>query len=97
MGVTTEAWHGITKPMQSHVNIGTGSDCSIEALARSIANVVGFDGEIEFDHDKPDGTPRKLLDITRISQIGWRPRISLEDGLRDTYEWFKAHQHDVRR
>ena len=96
LGMTAETWHGITQPMQSHVNVGTGSDCSIEALARSIAKAVGFDGAIVFDHDKPDGTPRKLLDITRISQTGWRPRISLEDGLRETYEWFKAHHHHAR-
>lgn len=69
------------------VNVGTGTDCTIAELAESMARTVGFDGAIVWDRSKPDGTPRKLLDVSRIAAVGWRPGISLEDGLRSTYEW----------
>src|SRR5581483_2739568 len=70
------------------VNVGTGDDLTIAELARLIAKVVGFDGELVFDASKPDGTPRKLLDTSRLHALGWRHAISLEDGLRSTYDWF---------
>lgn len=70
------------------VNIGWGEDVSIAELAGIIGRVVGFGGELRFDASKPDGTPRKLLDTSRLSALGWRPRIRLEDGIRTTYEWF---------
>jgi GDP-L-fucose synthase len=70
------------------INIGCGEDISIQELARLICDVVGFDGELAWDHSKPDGTPRKLLDISKISKLGWRPTISLREGIVQTYEWF---------
>lgn len=72
----------------SHVNIGVGKDIEIGELARLIARIVGFDGRIEFDTSKPDGTPRKLLDTSRLSRLGWTYSTPLEDGLRQTYDWF---------
>ncbi len=72
----------------SHVNIGVGKDIEIGELARLIARIVGFDGRIEFDTSKPDGTARKLLDTSRLSRLGWTYSTPLEDGLRQTYDWF---------
>lgn len=73
------------------INIGAGTDLTIAELAQTIARVTGFRGAIRFDHSKPDGTPRKLMDSSRISALGWRPRIDLEAGLRSTYEWYRRH------
>ena len=81
-----------TRPMLSHINVGTGQDCSIRELAEAIARVTGFRGRIVFDASKPDGTPRKLLDVSRLNALGWRATIDLEDGLRQTYDWFVAQQ-----
>ena len=72
------------------INIGTGTDLTITDLARLIADVVGFTGRFVFDASKPDGTPRKLLDISKLSTLGWRPRIPLEMGIRQTYEWYRT-------
>lgn len=74
------------------INVGTGSDVSIKELADLVGEVVGFTGKIEWDTSKPDGTPRKLLDTSRLGNIGWKPRITLERGLKETYEWFLADQ-----
>ena len=79
------------------INVGWGTDLSILELTQRVMAIVGFEGAIEFDTSKPDGTPRKLLDTTRLSQLGWQPRIALEDGLRSTYEWFCRHEGDFRR
>lgn len=76
-----------------HVNVGVGEDMTIRELAEIIAEVVGYSGPLAFDSSKPDGTPKKLLDITRLSELGWRPKISLKKGLRSTYEWFKEKQY----
>ena len=76
---------------EEHVNIGVGKDLSIRELAELIADIVGFQGRLVFDTDKPDGTPRKLVDTTRINTLGWRPRIGLEDGIRAAYAWFVAY------
>lgn len=78
------------------INVGVGEDISIRELAELIARVVGFNGEIVYDTSKPDGTPRKLLDVSRLFALGWRPRISLEEGLRQTYEWFRVHTEEIR-
>ena len=78
------------------LNVGCGDDLTIAELAGVVRNVVGYEGKIEWDTGKPDGTPRKLMDVTRLFGLGWRPRISLEDGLRSTYEWFLAHQAEAR-
>jgi GDP-L-fucose synthase len=73
---------------ESHVNVGYGSDLSIAELARTICEVIGFTGDLRFDTTKPDGTPRKLMDTTRLTALGWQPRISLSEGLAATYHEF---------
>lgn len=70
------------------INVGWGEDVSIRELATMVANTVGFQGQLQFDETKPDGTPQKLLDVSRIRSVGWRPAISLSDGVKSTYEWF---------
>ena len=74
------------------INVGTGEDVTISALAALIASVIGFEGEVSFDHVNPDGTPRKLLDVSRIHAFGWRHRTELEQGIRSTYSWFLEHE-----
>src|SRR5690606_4922143 len=81
----------------AHINVGTGNDLTIQELANLIASVVGFRGQIRFDPTKPDGTPRKLLDISRISDLGWQPNIALPQGLKDTYRWFSENVDSLRR
>ena len=81
---------------EGHVNVGAGSDLSIRGLAACVAKAVGFDGEIRFDPSKPDGTHRKLMDSSKIRTMGWSPRISLEEGIRSTYEWFLREQAALR-
>jgi GDP-L-fucose synthase len=81
---------------EQFINVGWGRDETVAELASTIARVVGFSGSLRFDPGKPDGTPRKLLDTTRISALGWAPRIALEDGIRSTYEWFLEHRHALR-
>ncbi|HPB76550.1 MAG TPA: GDP-L-fucose synthase [Chromatiaceae bacterium] len=80
-----------TRPMLSHINVGTGTDVTIRELAATIARVTGFGGELVFDPGKPDGTPRKLLDVSRLQALGWRATIGLEEGLRDAYGWYREH------
>jgi GDP-L-fucose synthase len=77
----------------SHVNVGCGEDLTIMQLAEQIKSVVGFTGEMEMDRSKPDGTPRKLLDIAALRRLGWSPRISLKEGLKMTYEWYLSNNH----
>ncbi len=72
------------------INIGTGTDVTIAELARLIADIVGFKGDFIFDASKPDGTPRKLLDVSKLTALGWCPRIDLEAGIRQTHEWYRA-------
>jgi GDP-L-fucose synthase len=74
------------------VNVGSGKEISISELAKLISEVIGYRGEIEFDSSKPDGTPRKLLENSRLSELGWTPKVSLRDGIKTTYEWFLANQ-----
>ena len=78
------------------INVGCGEDVTIAELASLVREIVGFAGAIELDRSKPDGTPRKLLDVTRMTRLGWRPRISLADGIRSTYRWFLEHPEAVR-
>lgn len=78
------------------VNVGVGEDVSILELAELVQRVVGFEGRIVLDPNKPDGTPRKLLDVSRLTALGWRARIGLEDGIRETYRWFLAHGDEAR-
>ncbi len=77
-----------TKPMLSHINVGSGEDVSIAELAGLLAKATGFSGRISYDRSRPDGTPRKLLDVSRLATMGWRSKIGLEDGIARTYEWF---------
>jgi GDP-L-fucose synthase len=74
------------------VNVGSGEEISISELAKLISEVIGYSGEIEFDSSKPDGTPRKLLENSRLSALGWTPKVSLRDGIKTTYEWFLSNQ-----
>jgi GDP-L-fucose synthase len=74
------------------VNVGTGEDLTIAELAHTMKRVVGYEGRLRFDTSKPDGTPRKLLDVSRLAALGWKARIRLEDGLRETYEWYRNHR-----
>lgn len=85
-----------TQPMLSHINVGTGVDCTIAELAHTMAKVVGFEGKLVFDTTKPDGTPRKLMDVGRLAKLGWKASITLEDGLRSTYEWFLENAEHLR-
>lgn len=78
------------------INVGVGDDISIRELGEIVASTVGFTGKIEQDLSKPDGTPRKLLDISRIKALGWAPEVELEEGIRRTYEWFQAHNSKLR-
>lgn len=96
MELPFERWGSITKPMLSHVNVGSGVDCSIKELAEMLAKVTGFEGHILFDETKPDGAPRKLLDVSKMSEVGWAPKIELEEGLAFTYEWFVSRYGDIR-
>ncbi len=77
---------------EDHLNVGTGRDISIRELAQLIAQVVGWEGDFDFDTSMPDGTPRKLLDIARLRELGWSPRIRLTDGIRQTYDWFRSQR-----
>lgn len=86
-----------TAPMLSHINVGTGIDCSIRELAQTIAEVVGYKGEIKFDSSKPDGTPRKLLDVQRLKDMGWSYSTDLNVGLTKTYNWFLENQNSFRK
>lgn len=86
----------MTTTMQSHLNIGTGEEVTIRELAHLICEVIGYQGMLVFDDQKPDGTPRKVLDISRLHQLGWRHQISLKKGLAQTYSWYLNHQGQLR-
>lgn len=85
-----------TQPMLSHINVGTGVDCTIGELAKTIAEVTGFNGKLTFDTSKPDGAPRKLMDVSRLKSLGWQASISLEDGLKDAYDWYVTNVQQAR-
>ena len=86
-----------TEPMLSHINVGTGTDVSIMELAQMVARVTGFTGKISNDPSKPDGTMKKLMDVSRLADMGWRARVDLETGLAETYQWFLDNQDHFRR
>ena len=90
MNLAPEAYRAQTEPMRSHLNVGFGEDITIQELATLIAQVVGYQGVIQFDRSKPDGTPRKWLDSSRIRSLGWKPRTSIREGLSRTYQAFLA-------
>jgi GDP-L-fucose synthase len=81
--------------MCSHINVGSGIDVSIDELATLISETVGFKGEITYDNTKPDGPPRKLTDNTKLRDLGWRPIVSLKEGLKNAYEWYINHQKNI--
>jgi GDP-L-fucose synthase len=82
--------------MNSHINVGTGLDCTISDLASIMAKVVGYSGKILFDSSKPDGTPRKVLNVSRLDRLGWSSSITLEQGLSNTYNWYLANIQNIR-
>ena len=84
----TTIYHANTKPMLSHINIGTGVDITIQDLAETMKRITGFAGNLRFDPSKPEGTPRKVTDVSRLSEMGWQYSIELEEGLRRTYKWY---------
>ncbi|BFM20126.1 GDP-L-fucose synthase [Gilvimarinus japonicus] len=96
MNLPNNAYLQQTQPMLSHINVGTGVDCTIKKLTETVAKVVGFEGEIKWDTSKPDGTPRKLMDVSRLRNLGWSYSIGLEDGLRNAYHWFLQNQNNFR-
>lgn len=97
MELDKDTYQANTQPMLSHINVGTGVDCTIREMAETMARVVGFKGDVVFDSTKPDGTPRKLMDVSRLASLGWRFSTELEDGLAKTYQWFLANQNNFRK
>ncbi|MGF1793555.1 GDP-L-fucose synthase [Photobacterium profundum] len=96
MELDTQTYQDNTQPMLSHINVGTGVDCTIREMAETMAKVVGFTGDVVFDSTKPDGAPRKLMNVSRLADLGWRYQIELEQGLATTYQWFLANQANFR-
>ena len=96
MELSDEVYAEQTEPMLSHINVGTGEDVTIRELAETICEVVGFKGELQFDTTKPDGTPKKLLDVTRLNQLGWQAKIELKEGLESTYQWLLDNLDSIR-
>lgn len=88
MNASPSEYQSVVSDRCSHLNVGTGSDCSIRELAETIASIVMFQGDLKFDADRPDGTPRKLLDVSRIHSMGWKHEIALRDGLLEAYQWY---------
>ncbi len=97
MNLPFETYSKHTKPMQSHINVGTGTDVTIRELAETIARVTGYQGRLVFDPSKPDGAPRKLMDVRRLSRLGWQASIGLEEGIESTYAWFNDQGKDSLR
>lgn len=96
MDLDEPTYQQYTQPMLSHINVGTGVDCTIRELAETLKQVIGLEAELVFDTSKPDGTPRKLMDVSRLSNLGWRAQIGFEPGLRQTYEWFLQNADNYR-
>jgi GDP-L-fucose synthase len=88
LNLDEETYKANTRPMLSHINVGTGKDITIRKMAETMKKVVGYKGKLIFDTMKPDGVPRKLIDITRLENIGWKYCIDLEEGLTKTYKWY---------
>ncbi len=96
MNLADSVYQQHTDVMLSHINVGSGVDCTIRELVETVAKVVGYQGSIAFDSSKPDGAPRKLMDVSRLAALGWKAGTSLEQGLTSTYQWFLAHQDSFR-
>ena len=97
MNLDKTTYDAHTSPMLSHINVGTGEDCTIRALVETVAQVTGFEGDIIWDTSKPDGTPRKLMDVSRLRALGWRHHYSLREGLDHAYQWFLENQTTFRQ
>lgn len=96
LDLNRETYDASTQPMLSHINVGTGTDVSIMELAQMVAKITGFEGRITNDFSKPDGTLRKLMDVSRLADMGWRASVDLEKGLQETYDWFNDNQDAIR-
>lgn len=96
MNLPSNAYHSVTQPMLSHINIGTGFDVSIAELARLLCEITGYTGRLTFDPSQPDGTPRKLLDVSRLAQLGWQAQVDLRSGLEMTYRWYLDNEGALR-
>lgn len=96
MDLDAQTYERETQPMLSHINVGTGSDVSIGELAQMVAEVTGYQGQLSFDTSKPDGPLRKLMDVSRLSRLGWSASIPLRQGVEETYQWYLAHLEDLR-
>ena len=83
-------------PRLNHLNVGTGTDITIAELAAMIAEITGFEGKIVYDTSEPDGTSRKLLDVSRVSELGWKAQIPLREGIEVTYQWFLENRENLR-
>ncbi len=97
MNLNDTVYKANTESMLSHINVGTGIDCTIKELVETVAEVVDYQGSIIFDTSKPDGAPRKLMNVSRLRELGWTYSIELKDGLRSTYQWFLANQDNFRK
>lgn len=97
MDLDSDTYASETQVMLSHINVGSGSDVTIRELAETVAQVTGFTGKLGFDASKPDGAPRKLMDVSRLARLGWRATIPLQQGIADTYGWFLTqNEGDLR-
>ncbi|MCG7647551.1 GDP-L-fucose synthase [Alteromonas sp. Cnat3-28] len=96
MELDNETYQANTQPMLSHINVGTGEDCTIRELVETVAKVTGFKGSIKWDTSKPDGAPRKLMEVSRLHALGWKHTYSLEQGLKHAFDWFLANQDNFR-
>ena len=96
MELDDETYQANTQPMLSHINVGTGEDCTIRELVETVAKVTDFKGEIVWDTTKPDGAPRKLMNVSRLHDLGWKHTYDLESGLKHAFEWFLANQDNFR-
>lgn len=97
MNLEKNIFYDQTTHMLSHINVGTGIDITIKDLSQMIAKIVGFKGKLVFDQSKPDGTPRKLLDVSKLHKLGWKSSINLETGLMETYKWYKENINKIRK
>ena len=97
MNLSKDAYQSSTEPMLSHLNVGTGEDVTIRELTEIIQSVTGYQGQIDWDSSKPDGAPRKLMDVSKLKGLGWQPKIGLREGLASTYQWFVEHQGQFKQ
>ena len=96
LNLSKDVYEQNTEPMMSHINVGSGTDISILELARLVAQITGYKGQISMDRTKPDGTMRKLMNVDRLAKMGWSAQIELEQGLADTYKWYLENVQTAR-